>query len=58
MSSRRDHLTFKCSFAMAAFSHADAGAANQSDTVSASAEIGRSSKQAPEFTAIFEINLT
>jgi hypothetical protein len=43
---------------MAAFSHADAGAANQSDTVSASAEIGRSSKQAPEFTAIFEINLT
>lgn len=58
MSSRRDHLTFKCSLTMAAFSHTDAGAANQTDTVSTSAGIWQSSKQARKFTAFFQINLT
>jgi hypothetical protein len=58
MTSRRTNLTFKCSSTTATFSHADAGALRQPDTGTNSAGLWQSPKQAPEFTAFFQINLT
>jgi hypothetical protein len=58
MTSRRNNLTFKCSPQTAVSSHADAGALRQPDTVTNFAGLWQSPKQAPEFTAFFQINLT